>query len=51
MLPVAKPLAAVDDPTRERVKQAVLTAAQQHEKEGRIAFPWSTWVVSGKKLG
>ncbi len=47
--PVAKPLAGVDDAMREDVKQAVLAAAQQHEDAGRIVFPWSTWVVSGRK--
>lgn len=47
--PVAKPLATVDDATREDVKQAVMKAAGEYEAEGRIAFPWSTWVVSGRK--
>lgn len=47
--PVAKPLAGVDEAMREDVKQAVSTAAEQHEHEGLVVFPWSTWVVSGRK--
>ncbi len=47
--PVAKPLASVDEATRERVRQAVLNAARRYEHEGRIVFPWSTWVASGRK--
>jgi hypothetical protein len=47
--PVAKPLTSVDEATRERVKQAVLNAARQYEHDGRIVFPWSTWVASGRK--
>ena len=47
--PVAKPLASVDEATRERVKQAVLNAARRYEHDGHIVFPWSTWVASGRK--
>lgn len=47
--PVAKPLASIDEAMREDVKQAVLAAAQRHEHDGRIVFPWSTWVASGRK--
>jgi len=47
--PVAKPLTSVDEAMRERVKQAVLDATRRYEHEGRIVFPWSTWVASGRK--
>ncbi|MDP3685282.1 MAG: methyltransferase domain-containing protein [bacterium] len=47
--PVAKPLAGAPEATRERVKQAVLIAARRYEHDGRIVFPWSTWVASGRK--
>ena len=47
--PVAKPLAGAPEATRERVKQAVLNATRQHEHEGHIVFPWSTWVAAGRK--
>lgn len=48
--PVAVALSKVDAVTREKVKQAILLRAKSFEKNGKIVFPWSSWVVSGVKL-
>ena len=47
--PVAVALSDVDAATRKKVKQAILLRARSFEKGGKIIFPWSSWVVSGKK--
>ena len=47
--PVAVALSEVDVATRKKVKQAILLRARSFEKGGKIIFPWSSWVVSGKK--
>jgi len=47
--PVAVALSKVDAAAKKKVKQAILLRARSFEKGGKIIFPWSSWVVSGKK--
>ncbi|HJV32669.1 MAG TPA: methyltransferase domain-containing protein [Patescibacteria group bacterium] len=48
--PIAGLLANVDDATRDKVKADVLeTVRNGFMKDGQVAMPWSSWVVTGTK--
>lgn len=47
--PVAVVLSKVDAVTKEKVKQAILLRTKSFEKNGKIVFPWSSWIVTGIK--
>src|SRR3989344_2672146 len=47
--PVATPLSAASVAIREQAKQAVLAAASDYSKEGKVVFNWSCWVAAGSK--
>ncbi|MBA2279041.1 class I SAM-dependent methyltransferase [Candidatus Saccharibacteria bacterium] len=47
--PVATPLSNADAPTREQAKQAVMEASRPYLQDGKVTFPWTCWVASGRK--
>ena len=47
--PVATPLNNVDEVMREQAKQAVMEVTKPYQKDGKVIFPWSCWVASGRK--
>lgn len=47
--PIVMALSSADDATRASVGEAVMALASKFEKNGRIVFPWKSWVVSGEK--
>ena len=47
--PVAVALSKVDTPLREQIKSAVLQKTKSLEKNQKVVFPWSSWIIVGKK--
>lgn len=47
--PIVIALSNADDETRTKVGESVKELARQFEKDGKIAFPWKSWVVRGEK--
>ncbi len=47
--PIVMALSNADDATRAKVGESVKELARQFETDGRIVFPWKSWVVSGEK--
>jgi len=47
--PIAQALNKVGIEQREQIKKAVINAAKQYEKDGRVVFGYSAWVASGVK--
>ncbi len=47
--PVATALGNINEPMREQARQAVMEATQPYQQDGKVIFPWTCWVGSGRK--
>lgn len=47
--PVVKALGAADEAAREAVREKVTAEALKWERDGKIVFPWSARIASGRK--
>ena len=47
--PIVGALAGADDATREDISASVLELAGDFERDGKVVFPWKSWVVAGQK--